>query len=103
MVEKKISPDIISLITKKIIFFEDVIQKTILHVQKNKLLDIIGISDVNSCVNMLFELNQKIKDININELTNTDKVSDKVSDKVTDNIINILQNINNLSSLLFNL
>jgi ATP-dependent Lon protease len=97
MAQKKISPDIISLITKKIIFFEDVIQKTILHVQKNKMLDIIGISDVNSCVNMLFELNQKIKDININELTN----SDKVSDKVTDNIINILQNINNELSCLF--
>ena len=97
MTQKKISPDIISLISKKIIFFEDVIQKTILHVQKNKLLDIIGISEVNSCVNMLFELNQKIKDININELTN----SDKVNDKVTDNIINILQNINNELSCLF--
>jgi ATP-dependent Lon protease len=97
MAQKKISPDIISLISKKIIFFEDVIQKTILHVQKNKMIDIIGISEVNSCVNMLFELNQKIKDININELTN----SDKVSDKVTDNIINILQNVNNELSCLF--
>ena len=97
MTQKKISPDIISLISKKITFFEDVIQKTILHVQKNKLLDIIGISEVNSCVNMLFELNQKIKDININELTNLDKISDKV----TDNIINILQNVNNELSCLF--
>ena len=97
MAQKKISPDIISLISKKIIFFEDVIQKTILHVQKNKLLDIIGISEVNSCINLLFELNQKIKDINMNELTNTDKVSDKV----TDNIINILQNVNNELSCLF--
>ena len=97
MAQKKISPDIISLITKKIIFFEDVIQKTILHVQKNKMLDIIGLSEVNICVNMLFDLNQKIKEININELTN----SDKVSDKDTDNIINILQNINNELSCLF--
>ena len=97
MAQKKISPDIISLISKKITFFEDVIQKTILHVQKNKMIDIIGISEVNSCVNMLFELNQKIKEININELTN----SDKVNDKVTDNIINILQNINNELSCLF--
>jgi ATP-dependent Lon protease len=97
MTQKKISPDIISLISKKIIFFEDVIQKTILHVQKNKMLDIIGISEVNSCINMLFDLNQKIKDININELTN----SDKVTDKATDNIINILQNINNELSCLF--
>jgi ATP-dependent Lon protease len=99
MAQKKISPDIISLISKKIIFFEDVIQKTILHVQKNKMLEIIGISEVNSCINMLFELNQKIKDINMNELTN--KSIDKVSDKVTDNIINILQNVNNELSCLF--
>lgn len=97
MAQKKISPDIISLISKKIIFFEDVIQKTILHVQKNKMLEIIGISEVNSCINLLFELNQKIKDIDINELTN----KDKVSDKVTDNIINILQNVNNELSCLF--
>lgn len=97
MAQKKISPDIISLITKKIIFFEDVIQKTILHVQKNKMLDIIGISEVNSCINLLFDLNQKIKDINMNELTN----SNKVNDKVTDNIINILQNVNNELSCLF--
>ena len=97
MAQKKISSDIISLISKKITFFEDVIQKTILHVQKNKMLDIIGISEVNSCVNMLFELNQKIKEININELTN----NDKVSDKITDNIINILQNVNNELSCLF--
>ena len=99
MAQKKISPDIISLISKKIIFFEDVIQKTILHVQKNKMLDIIGISEVNSCINLLFELNQKIKDINMNELTN--KSIEKVSDKVTDNIINILQNVNNELSCLF--
>jgi hypothetical protein len=97
MAQKKISTDIISLISKKIIFFEDVIQKTILHVQKNKMLDIIGISEVNSCVNMLFDLSQKIKDINMNELTNSDKVTDKVSD----NIINILQNVNNELSCLF--
>jgi ATP-dependent Lon protease len=97
MAQKKISSDIISLISKKIIFFEDVIQKTILHVQKNKMLDIIGISEVNSCINLLFDLNQKIKDINMNELTN----SNKVNDKVTDNIINILQNVNNELSCLF--
>jgi len=77
------------LIEKKIYFFQDVIQKTIIHVQNNKNLDIINISDVNSCINELNNINLKIK--NINDLTNSD------------NIINILQEINNDLSSLFKL
>ena len=38
---KKPTQEIILLIEKKLIFFQDVIQKTILHVQKIKNLDII--------------------------------------------------------------
>ena len=41
---KKTTPEIVVLIEKKQLFFQDVIQKTILHVQKNKILDIIGVS-----------------------------------------------------------
>ena len=86
---KKTTPEIVLLIEKKLLFFQDVIQKTILHVQKNKILDIIGVSEVNSCINTLFELSKKIKDIN--------DVSIKSN---TDNIINILQTVNiELSSL----
>jgi hypothetical protein len=91
MNEKKVSNDIISLISKKILFFEDVIQKTILHVQKNKMLDIIGISEVNNCIHLLFELTKSIKEINIASLEKEN----------TDNVINILQNINNELSSLF--
>ena len=88
------SPKIISdqttcvtvLANKKIDFFKNIIQKTILHVQKNKFLDILGINDVSICVDKLCELNNKIKDI-----YNDD------ADKFIDN----LQYINNeLSSLL---
>ena len=89
---KKTSPEIVVLIEKKLLFFQDVIQKTILHVQKNKILDIIGVSEVNSCINTLFELSKKIKDIN--------DVSIKSN---TDNIINILQIVNNELSSLFKL
>jgi ATP-dependent Lon protease len=89
--EKKVSNDIISLISKKIFFFEDVIQKTILHVQKNKMLDIIGVSEVNNCIHLLFELTKSIKEINIASLEKEN----------TDNAINILQNINNELSSLF--
>jgi len=81
--------DVLPLVDKKIDFFKDVIQKTIIHVQKNKILDILGISDVNTCIEKLGELSKKIKEIS------------DVSTLSTDNIINNLQIINNeLSSLL---
>ncbi len=87
---RKTTPEIVALIEKKMLFFQDVIQKTILQVQKNKLLDIIGVSEVNCCINTLFELSKKIKDIpNINIKSNTN------------NIINILQLVNNELSGLF--
>jgi len=87
---KKASSEIVILIEKKLLFFQDVIQKTILHVQKNKILDIIGVSEVNSCINTLFELSKKIKDITEANIKST-----------TDNVINILQTVNNELSTLF--
>ena len=87
---KKSSHEIVNLIDKKLLFFQDIIQKTILHVQKNKILDIIGVSEVNSCINTLFELSKKIKDI-----------SDTNIKTNTDNVINILQTVNNELSILF--
>jgi ATP-dependent Lon protease len=87
---KKSSPEIVVLIEKKLLFFQDVIQKTILHVQKNKILDIIGVSEVNSCINTLFELSKKIKDISETNIKSN-----------TDNVINILQIVNNELSSLF--
>ena len=45
------SVEIVGLIDKKILFFQDIIQKTSLHVKKNKLLDIISVSEVNNCIN----------------------------------------------------
>ena len=87
---KKTTMEITMLIEKKLLFFQDVIQKTILHVQKNKMLDIVGISHVNSCINSLFELSKKIKDI-----------GDVTISSNTDAIISTLQNVNNELSLLF--
>ena len=79
------------LVEKKIEFFKDVIQKTILHIYKNKSLDILGISDVNICIERLGEISKKIQEIG--DVKNN-----------ADNLINTLQLINNdLSSLLKNL
>ena len=82
--------DVSILIDKKIEFFKDVIQKTIIHVQKNKFLDILGISDVSTCIERLGELSNKIQDI----------LDSKIN---SENFINNLQFINNeISSLLKN-
>ena len=88
--QTKTNNDIIILIQKKMLFFQDIIQKTILYVQKNKILDILGVSDVSNCVNALFGLSNKLK---IN-LENYDKNN-------SETLINDLQNINNEFSTLF--
>lgn len=88
---QKSTSDVLPLVEKKIEFFKDVIQKTIIHVQKNKILDILGISDVSSCIEKLGELSKKIEEMMNIKITSTDS------------IINSLQLINNeLSSLLKN-
>jgi len=87
-INHKSTTDVLPLVEKKIEFFKDVIQKTIIHVQKNKFLDILGISDVNTCIERLGDLSKKIQEVSENK-TNTDI------------LINNLQQINNeLSSLL---
>ena len=61
IINKKISnTEKKELVDKKIKFFQEVIQKTILYIQKNKLLDILGISEVNQCIQIFHEVNQKI-------------------------------------------
>ena len=78
------------LVEKKIDFFKDIVEKTILHVQRNKFLDILGISDVGTCIEKLGEINKKIEQITDNKMDN-------------DTLVNSLQTINNdLSSVLKN-
>jgi ATP-dependent Lon protease len=90
--EKKTN-DLFNLIYKKIAFFKDVIQKTVLHVQKNKQFEILGISDVTICIDKLQDLITKINSIEhvINDKTIIDY----------EDFINELQNINNELSILF--
>ena len=84
---KNKTSDIHTLIARKITFFQDVIQKTILHVQKNKLINVLSIADVNHCANYLCDLSKKIQDV------------DDITD--TEPVINTLQFINNELSGLF--
>jgi len=86
-----VNNDLVILVEKKIEFFKDVIQKTIIHVQKNKFFDILGINDLSICIERLGELSDKIMEI---------KDIKKSNHEV---LINGLQFINNeLSGLLKN-
>ena len=86
-----VNNDIVMMIEKKLEFFKDVIQKTIIHVQKNKFFDILGINDLNICIERLGELSEKILEIKDIKKSNHDV------------LINGLQFINNeLSGLLKN-
>jgi ATP-dependent Lon protease len=89
--EKK-SNEIINLIHKKVSFFKDIIQKTVLHVQNNKRLDILGISDLTVCIDKLQELMIKINSI--------EQVINDKSNKDYEYFINELQIINNDLSIL---
>lgn len=86
---QKNNSDVILLVEKKLEFFKDVIQKTIIHIQKNKCLDILGINDVNNCIEKLSTINKKIQELNETKTNNVD------------NLINNLQTINNDFSSLF--
>jgi ATP-dependent Lon protease len=85
--------DIIKSIENKYLFFYDVIQKTILHVQQNKSLDIIGISEVGNCIDNLYKINDNLKQIK--------QIIDANGQINSDEIINILQQVNNDLSTLF--
>ena len=89
IISQKKTQDVLLLVEKKIDFYKDIIQKTIIHIQKNKIYDILGISDISNCIEKLIELNHKIE-----EIITLKNIS-------TDSIINSLQYINNELSSLF--
>ena len=87
---KNIDTNYLHLVEKKLVFFKDAIQKTTIHVKKNKTLDILGVSDVSICIEKLGDINGRVK--KIMEDYNTDN---------TELIINNLQIINNELSSIF--
>jgi len=86
---KHLDKNTIDIFKNKMIFFQDLVQNTLLHVERNKLLDIIGTSQVNSCVESLKVLSNKLEHVN-QILTKNNK----------DLIINELQTLNNEFALL---
>jgi hypothetical protein len=88
---KKNPDDFILLVERKLEFYKDVIQKTVIQVQKNKIFDIIGISEMNICY-------EKLKDIS----TKLFEIEEKCKIDINqDAIVNNLQWINNELSSFF--
>lgn len=62
-VKKKITNyenNVLIIIEKKIDLFKDVMQRTLIHVEKNKMLDILGVGDVSTCIEKLSNLDKQI-------------------------------------------
>ena len=83
------SPEIATLVERKQIYFQEVIQRTILFVNANKTLGLIGAGEVAHCLNTLLELTNKLQSINTSSSVNID------------NAVIILQSVNNDLSSLF--
>lgn len=81
--------EVTSLLDKKKTFFMDLLQRTIIHINRNKSFDIINISEVNICIQNIHLIYEKIR-----------LLSEKHS---IESILNQLQLINNdISTLLKN-
>lgn len=81
-----------TLVEKKIYFFEDIVQNTLLNIKNVKMLGIVSMNEVNNCVGSLCELSKKIKHVHT-----------MLKDACGDALINELQTINNELSSLFKL
>jgi len=82
--------DLSILVDKKICFFHDIIQKTIIHVQKNKTVDILGIGEVKNCIQQLKLISEKMT-----------KLLENVTNLSSEFAIGELQTINNDISAVF--
>ena len=87
---QNLQADIIAVIEKKCTFFYDVVQKTLLNVQRNKAQNILGTTEVSSCIHSLGVINDKIDHLKSN-MNNMNK----------EEVTSTLQSINNDLSLLF--
>lgn len=57
--------NIVSNIDKKQQYFQNIIQRTSVYIQKNKNLNILGISDVNNYMDILFNINTKLTNLKV--------------------------------------
>ena len=85
--------DIYEFLKQKIQLFQNIIQKTIIAIQKYKLKDILGTNEINICINKLKDIFEQLSELYYPIIKKT-----KLD---TDQIINKLQEINNEISIIF--
>ncbi len=61
--DAEVSEDIVLFIQNKIMTFQDIIRKTILIVQRYKVMDIIGVGEMNVCIQTLEFLYKEMEDL----------------------------------------
>jgi len=95
-VDNKSNNDVNSFILSKITSFQEIIKKTIIGIQKYKGLEILGVNEINICLQSL----EKIS-LELSEIKNT--ISSTYDNTLQNDFISKLQEINNeLSSILKN-
>tara|TARA_Y100000389_G_scaffold193140_1_gene221609 strand:- start:2112 stop:2387 length:276 start_codon:yes stop_codon:yes gene_type:complete len=70
------SDSIANTISKKIIYLQEVIKKTIIAVQKYKMLDIFGANELNICIPIL-EKNFSSLSTLLNSIKKCEKINEK--------------------------
>jgi hypothetical protein len=88
---KNNNSNLISFVKKKLSLYKNIIQNSLLHIQKNKINDIISLSEVSIAINKLSDISNSILEIEQSLICNSTK----------DSILKNLQNINNDLSALF--
>jgi ATP-dependent Lon protease len=92
----KNSNDINSFIITKIESFQNIIKKTILGIQKYKYLDVLGVNEINICIQALEKIYSELNEIFL-------VVNSEYDTSLQNSFISKLQEINNeLSSILKN-
>lgn len=88
---KNDSHNLMSFVNKKISFYRNVIQKTLIHVRQNKMNDVLAISEYSLCVNKLNDISKMLLEID----------ASLISISTKDNIIKKLQEVNNNIAAIF--
>ena len=95
-INKKSANDITAFILSKIISFQEIIKKTIIGIQKYKHLEVLGVNEINICIQSLEKISLELSDI-YNVVTN------EYDESKQNDFISKLQEINNeLSGILKN-
>jgi len=95
--------NILYVVEKKISFFKDVMQRIIIHIEKNKMLDILSIGDISNCIEKLNLLDKQLFDLEVAcTLNNTNEFITSQLQTINNGLASVIKNYGtiNLEDLL---